>query len=126
MDLGRVLRRIGGGLVDVCDGWPDEPAKSSLGSCGRGVSPIDSNPDTTPDCNDPGPGEEDRVDDNGNGTRGCLQHGPTPTVSGCGFTVLALALLAVGSICFYGRQLQWATRVRIKLYDRRTVGHAPA
>ena len=122
--FGTVLKRFGGGLLDDCDGCPDDPAKTSPGLCRCGVSDIDSDSDTIPDCVDPCPsdnpddsdgdgvcnsddlcpGEDDRVDDNGNGTPDCLEHGPIPTVSGWGLAILALALLTLGRLYFRRRR----------------------
>jgi len=94
---GTVLKRIRGGLIDDCDGCRDDPATTSSVLCARGVSDIDSDSDTIPDCNARSPGQDDRVDDNDTPDR--LEHGPIPTISACGLATLALGLLAVGRMC---------------------------
>ncbi|MEQ8768745.1 MAG: thrombospondin type 3 repeat-containing protein [Planctomycetota bacterium] len=54
----------GDGLIDGCDGCPNDPLKSDPGTCGCGVSDVDSDGDGVPDCQDncpatPNPGQAD-------------------------------------------------------------------
>gem|GEM_PF-3243537 len=41
------------GVIDACDGCPNDPLKTNPGSCGCGVSDVDANANGTPDCLDP-------------------------------------------------------------------------
>ncbi|MDG2031293.1 MAG: C-type lectin domain-containing protein, partial [Phycisphaerales bacterium] len=42
----------GDGVIDGCDGCPDDPEKTEAGACGCGVADIDSDDDGIPDCSD--------------------------------------------------------------------------
>lgn len=55
------------GLIDACDDCPFDPDKIAPGACGCGVSDVDSDGDTVPDCFDICPGGNDLVDTDGDG-----------------------------------------------------------
>ncbi len=42
------------GVPDGCDGCPDDPEKSTPGTCGCGVEDTDSDDNGIPDCAEPG------------------------------------------------------------------------
>jgi|GEM_PF-3430002 len=60
------------GVIDDCDGCPNDPFKSDPGVCGCGVRDIDSDHDSVPNCVDICPGGDDLVDTDGDGVpNGC-------------------------------------------------------
>ncbi len=83
----------GDGVINACDGCAFDPDKTTAGVCGCGVSDVDSDGDTLADCIDLCPGEDDRVDINGNGEPDCTEGIGIPAVSAWGMTALALLLL---------------------------------
>jgi hypothetical protein len=118
------------GVVDVCDGCPDNPDLIAPGVCG--CSTADSDGDGTLDCvdacpNDPfksadagvcGCGVPD-VDSDGDGVPDCVDQCPgvddalflpecadaIPAMGEWGLVVLALLLLTAGKLCFGRRSL---------------------
>lgn len=90
------------GLIDACDGCPDDPHKTSPGACGCGVADTDSDHDETPDCEDGCPNDPHKTspgvcgcgtpdtDSDGDKTPDCLDGCPDdpgktePGVCGCG------------------------------------------
>ena len=87
-------------MIDDCDGCPDDPEKISPGLCGCGVSDIDSDFDTVPDCNDRCPGQNDLIETDLSGTPDCLEPGVIPAVSEWGMIVLTILVLTAGTIVF--------------------------
>jgi hypothetical protein len=63
------------GVGDACDGCPDDPEKTAPGLCGCGVTEDvgDDDGDTIINCRDQCPGEDDRIDLNGDDVPDCLQ-----------------------------------------------------
>ncbi|MFQ5462592.1 MAG: right-handed parallel beta-helix repeat-containing protein, partial [Phycisphaerae bacterium] len=57
----------GDGAIDACDGCPNDVNKTAPGACGCGVSEVDSDADSVPDCNDICAGFDDLVDTDGDG-----------------------------------------------------------
>ncbi len=51
----------GDGVVDVCDGCPNDPNKIAPGLCGCGVPDTDSDADATPDCSDGCPNDPSKT-----------------------------------------------------------------
>ena len=90
------------GLCD--DACPTDPAKTAPGLCGCGVSDVDTDGDTVPDCLDQCPGKDDRIDANGNGVPDCLENPIIPTASTWGLGVLTLLLLIAAKLYFARRQ----------------------
>ena len=80
----------GDGVIDPCDGCPDDDQKIEPGECGCGVPETDSDGDGVPDCVDVCPGEPD-VDSDADGVLDCLDGCPndsTKTAPGtCGCNV---------------------------------------
>ena len=91
--------RDGDGLIDSCDGCPDDAEKTAPGLCGCGVSEADSDSDTVPDCFDVCPGADDRLDGNDNGIPDCTEP-PIPALGDWGLVILTLLLLATAKIRF--------------------------
>jgi hypothetical protein len=52
----------GDGIIDACDGCPDDPNKLAPGACGCGVADNDADQDGTPDCEDGCPLDPAKVD----------------------------------------------------------------
>jgi len=123
MLIPRCCRFIEGTIIttgEVCDGdrdmddvdsacgdnCPNDPFKMTPGICGCGKSDVDSDFDTVPDCIDQCPGEDDRIDDNNNGTPDCAEDIVIiPTVSQWGMVILILALMIAVKLSF-GYQLK--------------------
>ncbi len=93
----------GDGTENCIDGCTDDPEKVTPGACGCGVPDNDTDGDTVPDCIDQCPGQDDRVDENQDGTPDCLEQGPVPTLSLWGAVILGLLLL-VGAKIHFGRR----------------------
>jgi probable HAF family extracellular repeat protein len=92
----------GDGLIDPCDGCPNDPAKTVPGVCGCGTPDTDTDADGTPDCNDGCPNDPSKTqpgacgcgvadtDTDGDGTPDCNDACPDdpaklePGVCGCG------------------------------------------
>ncbi|MEW6199884.1 MAG: choice-of-anchor W domain-containing protein [Planctomycetota bacterium] len=92
----------GDGVIDPCDGCPNDPAKTAPGVCGCGVADTDSDGDGVPDCNDGCPNDPTKTqagacgcgaadtDSDGDGTPDCVDGCPDdpakvePGVCGCG------------------------------------------
>ena len=92
------------GVDGLCgDACPTDPAKTAPGLCGCGVSDVDTDGDTVPDCLDQCPGKDDRIDANANGVADCLEAGIIPTASAWGIIVLAFLLLIIAKIRFARR-----------------------
>ncbi len=105
------------GVIDACDGCPDDPNMTSPGVCGCGVLDIDSDLDTVPNCVDQCPGVDDLIDQDENGTPDCVEQ--VPTLSAWGLIILALLLLAGGKIYFGmrhrpGAVVSGAQRIQIR------------
>jgi len=93
------------GVDGLCDdACPTDPAKTAPGLCGCGVSDVDTDGDTVPDCLDQCPGKDDRIDANGNGVPDCLENPIIPTASTWGLGVLTLLLLIAAKLYFARRQ----------------------
>lgn len=91
--------RIAAYIIDNC---PEDPAKTEPGICGCGTSDVDTDDDSTPDCNDGCPADADKtapgtcgcgvadVDTDGDGTADCIDGCPAdtnktaPGTCGCG------------------------------------------
>lgn len=97
-------------VPDCLDGCPDDPAKTSPGACGCGVSDADADSDSVPDCFDVCPGEDDRADTNNDGIPDCLYLPPADGgtgAPGCAAGALPpLAMLAPALLLF------WSSRRR--------------
>ncbi len=88
------------GVIDPCDGCPDDPDKQASGACGCSVTDADSDGDGEPDCRDDCPDDPMKTaagacgcgvpdaDANGNGTADCLDP-PVPSVTECTVTYFA-------------------------------------
>jgi hypothetical protein len=88
----------GDGVINVCDGCPDDPNKTEPGICGCGLDDnADSDGDGVPDCFDECPGVDDALF-----APSCVD--AIPTVSTWGLGVLTLLLLAAGKVCFTRRR----------------------
>ncbi|MHC4695198.1 MAG: FG-GAP repeat protein [Planctomycetota bacterium] len=88
----------GDGVIDACDGCPDDPNKTEPGICGCGLDDnTDSDGDDVPDCFDECPGVDDALF-----APSCVD--AIPTVSAWGLAVLTLLLLAAGKVCFTRRR----------------------
>jgi len=96
----------GDGTEDCIDACPDDPGKVTPGVCGCGVPDDDTDGDTVPDCIDQCPGQDDRIDEDQDGTPDCLEPGVIPAVSVWGAVVLGLLLLAGGKIGFGRRRIE--------------------
>jgi hypothetical protein len=83
----------GDGVMDDCDGCPDDPGKYEPGECGCGEAENDDDGDGVPACIDQCPGVDDAVF--ADECRGVI-----PTVSGWGMVVMALLALTTGKIVF--------------------------
>jgi len=91
------------GCDDLC---PEDPDKTEPGECGCGVSDVDSDGDTVPDCFDICPGGDDFLDEDNDGVPDECAHPFTiPTVSEWGLAILALILLVMGKLAWRGRRL---------------------
>jgi len=91
----------GDGVCAPQDGCPRDAGKLAPGPCGCGVPDIDTDGDTIFDCQDRCPGDDDRIDNDGNGTPDCLDI--VPTVSQWGAVVLLLSLLALAKAAWRPR-----------------------
>jgi len=92
-----------GSCGDFC---PNDPNKIFRGFCGCGIPEDDSDLDTVPDCIDQCPGEDDRIDENNNGTPDCAEQIVIiPTVSQWGMVILTLLILITAKLTF-GYQLK--------------------
>ncbi len=92
----------GDGVIDACDGCPNDPDKTAPGECGCGVPDTDTDGDGVPDCNDGCPNDPDKtepgicgcgspdVDSDGDGVLDCNDGCPfdpdktEPGICGCG------------------------------------------
>jgi len=63
----------GDGTADCLDWCPNDPNKIDPGVCGCGTPDTDSDGDTVPDCIDVCPGQNDTIDNNGNGIPDCAE-----------------------------------------------------
>ncbi|MHC4696062.1 MAG: hypothetical protein ACYTFA_04885 [Planctomycetota bacterium] len=81
------------GVIDVCDGCPDDPNKTAPGVCGCGVPYTDADCDGVPDAEDQCPGMDDTLY-----APDCEE--AVPTMSQWGLVVMVLLLGVVGTIQF--------------------------
>ncbi|MHC5109454.1 MAG: PA14 domain-containing protein [Planctomycetota bacterium] len=88
------------GTPDCNDGCPDDPEKTSPGVCGCGESDVDTDLDGNADCIDICPGEDDFLDEDGNGVPDCAEQpiDTVPTVSTWGLLILAMLLLIAAKV----------------------------
>ncbi len=84
------------GVINACDGCPNDPNKIVPGNCGCGIAYTDADCDGVPDGEDLCP----NVDDNIFGP-GCV--GAIPTVSAWGLVIIALVLLIAAKVGLYRR-----------------------
>ena len=73
-----MLDADGDGTGDSVDGCPNDPAKTSPGTCGCGTPETDTDGDTVPDCIDICPAGDDTIDGNANGIPDCAEVIPPP------------------------------------------------
>lgn len=66
----------GDGVIDCIDGCPNDPNKTSPGTCGCGNPDSDSDGDGELDCVDLCPGSDDNLDANDDGVPDCLEGPP--------------------------------------------------
>jgi len=82
----------GDGVIDACDGCPDDPNKIEPGVCGCGINDeLDGDADGVPDCIDQCPGVDDR-----SFAPDCVDK--IPTVSTWGLIIMALLLFATAKV----------------------------
>jgi len=87
----------GDGVIDACDGCPDDADKIEPGVCGCGIDDeLDGDADGVPDCIDQCPNVDDELF-----APECVDK--IPTVSMWGLIIMALLLLAAGKVLFGGR-----------------------
>ena len=86
------------GIIDACDGCPDDYHKSWPGVCGCGESDADYDGDGVAQCFDRCPGIDDNLDEDGNGIPDCLD--VIPTISEWGIIIMTLLLLVLGKLYF--------------------------
>jgi hypothetical protein len=87
------------GTPDCNDQCPYDPNKTEPGECGCNVPDTDSDGDTVADCNDVCPGEDDLIDDNGNGIPDCWETPDVPALAN--WKLVTLALLFMAAFWFY-------------------------
>ena len=90
----------GDGVVNCADGCPSDGNKTEPGQCGCGTPDQDTDGDTVLDCDDRCPGEDDLLDENGNGVPDCLDGPPIPAASTWGLALMVLVLCVCGKIYF--------------------------
>jgi len=87
----------GDGACDSDEACPFDPDKTEPGVCGCGVPDDDSDMDSVADCHDQCPGQDDTIDNDGNGTPDCLEGG-IPTMSHWGMLITALLMLVTWKV----------------------------
>ncbi len=83
-----------GACDDAC---ASDQGKLSPGLCGCGISDIDSDLDSIPNCHDQCPGQDDRIDVNNDGIPDCLASA-IPTASTWGLIIFTLLLFIAAKI----------------------------